>query len=115
LSDADKLNSKRVVFAEADNYKTLRAAQIVKEDGIAIPILLGNKKKIQQLIDDNLLELADVPIIDPVEEKGNERFTKYVDFLYAKRQRRGVSYLDAQKLMLDRNYFGADRKSVVWE
>ncbi|MGV3763593.1 NADP-dependent malic enzyme [Parapedobacter sp.] len=107
LSDSAKRNPKRVVFTEADNYKTLRAAQIVKEDGVAIPILLGNKKKIQQLIDDNLLELADVPIIDPVEEKGGERFQKYVDFLYAKRQRRGVSYLDAQKLMLDRNYFGA--------
>jgi len=107
LSDAAKLNPKRVVFAEADNYKTLRAAQIVKEDGVAIPILLGNKKKIQQLIDDNLLELADVQIIDPLEEKGGERFQKYVDFLYAKRQRRGASYLDAQKLMLDRNYFGA--------
>jgi len=107
LSDAAKLNPKRVVFAEADNYKTLRAAQIVKEDGVAIPILLGNKKKIQQLIDDNLLELADVQIIDPLEEKGGERFQKYVDFLYTKRQRRGASYLDAQKLMLDRNYFGA--------
>lgn len=107
LSESAKLNPKRVVFTEADNYKTLRAAQIVKEDGIAIPILLGNKKKIQQLIDDNLLELADVAIIDPLEEKGRPRFQKYVDFLYAKRQRRGVSYLDAQKLMLDRNYFGA--------
>lgn len=107
LSDSARRSPKRVVFTEADNYKTLRAAQIVKEDGVAIPILLGNRKKIQQLIDDNLLELADVPIIDPVEEKGGERFQKYVDFLYAKRQRRGVSYLDAQKLMLDRNYFGA--------
>lgn len=107
LSEAAKLNPKRVVFAEADNYKTLRAAQIVKEEGIALPILLGNKKKIQQLIDENLLELQDVPIIDPLEEKGGPRFQKYVDFLYAKRQRRGVSYLDAQKSMLDRNYFGA--------
>ena len=107
LSESAKRNPKRVVFTEADNYKTLRAAQIVKEEGIAVPILLGNRQKIQQLIDDNLLELADVSIIDPVEEKGGERFQKYVDFLYAKRQRRGVSYLDAQKLMLDRNYFGA--------
>ncbi|WP_262245938.1 NADP-dependent malic enzyme [Parapedobacter soli] len=107
LSDVAKLNPKRVVFTEADNYKTLRAAQIVKEDGIATPILLGNKKKIQELIDDNLLELADVLIIDPLEEKGSPRFQNYVDFLYTKRQRRGVSYLDAQKLMLDRNYFGA--------
>ncbi|GGH02992.1 malic enzyme [Parapedobacter pyrenivorans] len=107
LSEAAKLNPKRVVFAEADNYKTLRAAQIVKEEGIALPILLGNKKKIHQLIDENLLELRDVPIIDSLEEKGEPRFQKYVDFLYAKRQRRGISYLDAQKLMLDRNYFGA--------
>ncbi|MBK1440879.1 NADP-dependent malic enzyme [Parapedobacter sp. ISTM3] len=107
LSEAAKRNPKRVVFAEADNYKTLRAAQIVKDEGIAIPILLGNRQKIQQLINENLLELGDVVIIDPLEEKGNPRFLKYVDFLYTKRQRRGISYLDAQKLMLDRNYFGA--------
>lgn len=107
LSEAAKLNPKRVVFAEADNYKTLRAAQIVKEEGIAVPILLGNRKKINQLIDDHLLELDDVMIIDPLEEKGTERFQQFVDYLYAKRQRRGISYLDAQKLMLDRNYFGA--------
>lgn len=107
LTEAAKRNPKRVVFAEADNYKTLRAAQIVKEEGIAIPILLGNRKKIQQLIDENLLDLDNVEIIEPLEEKGSERFTKFVDFLYKKRQRRGISYLDAQKLMLDRNYFGA--------
>ncbi|MFC3198310.1 NADP-dependent malic enzyme [Parapedobacter deserti] len=107
LTEAAKLNPKRVVFAEADNYKTLRAAQIVKEEGVAIPILLGNKKKIQQLIDENLLELHDVSIIDPLEENGSERFQNYVNFLYAKRQRRGISFLDARKLMLDRNYFGA--------
>ncbi|PPL03820.1 NADP-dependent malic enzyme [Parapedobacter indicus] len=112
LTEAAKRDPKRVVFAEADNYKTLRAAQIVKEEGIAIPILLGNKRKIQQLIDENLLELGEVEIIDPLEEKGNPRFLSYVEFLYTKRQRRGVSYLDAQKLMLDRNYFGASMVQV---
>src|SRR5690606_25363211 len=107
LTEAAKRDPKRVVFAEADNYKTLRAAQIVKEEGIAIPILLGNKKKIQHLIDENRLELDQVEIIDPLEEKGSPRFLKYVDILYTKRQRRGMTYLDAQKAMLDRNYFGA--------
>lgn len=107
LTEAAKLNPKRVVFAEADNYKTLRAAQIVKEEGVAIPILLGNRQKIQQLIHENLLDLDEVTIIDPAEEKGSERFNRFVDYLYAKRQRRGITYLDAQKLMLDRNYFGA--------
>lgn len=107
LSEAAKRNPKRVVFAEADNYKTLRAAQIVKEEGVAIPILLGNKTKINQLIKDNLLDLDDVEIINPLDEVGTERHEKYVDYLYAKRQRRGVSLLDARKLMFDRNYFGA--------
>lgn len=107
LSEAAKRSPKRVVFAEADNYKTLRAAQIVKEEGVAIPILLGNRRKIQQLVDDNLLELGDVTIIDPLEERGNERYNTYVDHLYKKRQRRGRSILDAQKMILDRNYFGA--------
>lgn len=107
LSDAARRNPKRVVFAEADNYKTLRAAQIVKEEGIAVPILLGNKQKIQRLIADNLLDLEGVEVIDLLEETGTERFEKYVDYLYTKRQRRGISLLDARKLMLDRNYFGA--------
>ena len=107
LSEAAKRNPKRVVFAEADNYKTLRAAQIVKEEGVAIPILLGNKAKIHRLIKDNLLDLDDVTIINPLDEVDTERFQQYVDYLYAKRQRRGISLLDARKLMLDRNYFGA--------
>lgn len=107
LSDAAKANPKRVVFAEADQYKVLRAAQIVKEEGIALPILLGNKKKIQKIIDDNLLELNQVPIIDPIEEVDTEKFQQYVDHLYQKRQRKGVSPLEARKLMMDRNYFAA--------
>ena len=107
LGDAAKRAPKRVVFAEADNYKTLRAAQIVKEEGIALPILLGNKQKIEHLINENMLDLAEVEIIDPIAEAGNERFEKYVNYLYTKRQRRGITLSDARKLMFDRNYFGA--------
>jgi malate dehydrogenase (oxaloacetate-decarboxylating)(NADP+) len=107
LSEVAKANPKRVVFAEADQYKVLRAAQIVKEEGIAEPILLGNKRKIQQLIEENLLDLAQVSIIDPLEEVDNEQFQKFVKHLYTKRQRKGVSLLEARKLMMDRNYFAA--------
>lgn len=107
LTAAAKLDPKRVVFTEADNYKILKAAQIVKEEGIAQPILLGNKAKITQLIDENSLDLEDVLIIDPFEEQGTERFKKYVQFLFKKRQRRGITEASAQKLMLDRNYFAA--------
>lgn len=107
LTSAAKNNPKRVVFAEADNYKILKAAQIVKEEGIAIPILLGRKAKIRGIIEENLLDLGDVEIIDPFEEKGNARFLKYANYLFEKRQRRGITLNEARKAMLDRNYFAA--------
>lgn len=107
LTAIAKNNPKRVVFAEADNYKTLRAAQIVKEEGIAIPILLGNKEKISNLITEYAFELQNVQIIDPLEERKSARFEQYAEHLYKMRQRRGVSKYDAIKLMTNRNYFAA--------
>lgn len=107
LSEVAKANPKKVVYTEADNFKTLRAAQIVRDEGVATPILLGKKARIKELIDENLLDLSGVEIIDPAEEVGSERYEKYADFLYKKRQRRGVTPRDAQKLLLDRNYFGS--------
>ena len=100
-----KGDPKRVVFAEADNYKILKAAQIVKEEGIAIPILLGDITKINSLIEEHQLELADVQIIDPrVEEK---MVADYAQLFFEKRKRRGVTEYEAKKAMRDRNYFGA--------
>ena len=105
ITNKAKGNPKKVVFAEADNYKILKSAQIVRDEGIAIPVLLGNKNSIQKLIRDNELELDGVQIIDPVEEK--ELFEKFAQNLYAKRGRRGINLFEARKLMRDRNYFGA--------
>ncbi len=105
VSNKAKSDPKRIVFAEADNYKILKAAQIVKEEGIAIPILLGNRSAINKIISDSALELEGVSIIDPAEE--NQTRNSYGEFLYQKRQRRGVNLFQAKKLMLDRNYFGA--------
>jgi len=105
ITNKAKSAPKRVVFAEADNYKILKAAQIVKDDNIAIPILLGNKEAIKKIIAENALELEGVQIIEPVSEP--ERIKKYADALYQKRQRRGVTLFEAQKLLRDRNYFGA--------
>lgn len=102
-----KNNPKRVVFAEADNYKTLRAAQIVKEEGIALPILLGNKDKIKNLVEEYDFDLKNVQVVDPQEEKDTPRFEEYVEHLFQKRQRRGISKHDAAKLMQNRNYFAA--------
>ena len=106
ITNKAKSDPKRVVFAEADNYKILKAAQIVKDDNIAIPILLGNKEKIQQIIEESALELDGVQIIDPALEPA--RTQKYAKFLYEKRQRRGVTSVnEAEKMMRDRNYFGS--------
>ncbi len=107
LTAIAKNNPKKVVFAEADNYKTLRAAQIVKEEGIAHPILLGNEARIKSLIEEYAFDLNNITIIDPKEQEGTEHFEAYAQHLYAKRQRRGISKSDAEKLILDRNYYAA--------
>lgn len=105
IANKAKQSPKRVVFAEADNYKILKAAQIVREECIATPILLGNVSRIRNIIKHSDLELDDVEIIDPREEPG--RFNEYCEYLYNKRQRRGVTANEARKMLTQRNYFGA--------
>ena len=105
ISNKAKLDPKRVVFAEADNYKILKAAQIVNDDGVATPILLGDKQKILELIEANELDMEGVTIIDPAEETAKTEL--YADYLYQKRQRKGITLYEAKKLLRDRNYFGA--------
>ena len=106
LANRAKTNPKRVVFVEADQIDVLKAAQIAFEDGIAFPILLGNEKIIQEL----KIELgfdAQVPIIDPKTSAQEERRNRYADIYWQSRARRGIQQIDAQKLMRERNYFGA--------
>jgi malate dehydrogenase (oxaloacetate-decarboxylating)(NADP+) len=105
IIDRAKQNPKRVVFAEATHPKILKAAQVIKDEGIAKPILLGNKAEIQRLIKEHDLDLDDCPIIYPREEVATVE--KYAQILYKKRQRKGVTYEDCQRLMLERNYFGS--------
>jgi malate dehydrogenase (oxaloacetate-decarboxylating)(NADP+) len=107
ITQKARKSPKRVVFAEADHYKILKAAQIVRDDGIAIPILLGNKKTIKALIDEHGLELNDIEIIDSREEKERERRERYAQALYNNRMRRGFTPSEARKIMHERNYFGA--------
>ena len=100
-------NPKRVVFAEAEHYKILKAAQQVRDEGIAEPILLGRKNKIKQLIHENALELDGVSIIDPKSDEEKTRRYEFGEVFYQKRQRKGVTLFEARKLMRERNYFGA--------
>lgn len=106
LADKAKSNPKRIVFSEADNYKILKAAQVVRDEGIAKPILLGDKAKILKLAEENFIDLADMQLIDALLEHEDKR-NAFGDLLWQKRQRRGLTQYDARKLMRDRNYFGA--------
>ncbi len=100
-----KQNPKRVVFAEADTYKILKAAQIVRDEGIAIPILLGNVEKIQKLIEENNLDLGDTTIIDPRADE--DKLKRFGELFFKKRGRRGFTLYEARKIMRERNYYGA--------
>jgi malate dehydrogenase (oxaloacetate-decarboxylating)(NADP+) len=102
--DRAKTNPKRVVFAEAHHHKILKAAQILQDEGIAQPILLGDKDEIERLIKEHQLEL-NCPIIYP--RKEHAKVDTYAEVLYKKRQRKGMSLRDCQQLMRDRNYYGA--------
>ena len=100
-----KKDPKRVVFGEADNLKILKAAQTIRDEKIAVPILLGKRHVILKMIEENSLDLAQVTIIDPKEEK--ELVKKFAKILYQKRQRKGMTIFDAERLVRERNYFGA--------
>jgi malate dehydrogenase (oxaloacetate-decarboxylating)(NADP+) len=103
--EAAKKNPKRVVFSEADHPKILKAAQIVKDEGIAVPILLGNREKIEEIMALHKLDLGDCLIIDP--EKQPEKLQEYANLYFKKRQRKGVTLYEATRQMHERNYFGA--------
>jgi malate dehydrogenase (oxaloacetate-decarboxylating)(NADP+) len=106
ITNRAKMDPKRIVFAEADQLDVLKAAQIVLEEGIGIPILLGNKEIILELKEELGFE-ADVEIIDPKIREENDRRNRFANKYWESRKRRGVSFLDAQKLMRERNFFAA--------
>ena len=106
ITNRAKMDPKRIVFAEADHLDVLKAAQIVFEEGIGFPILLGNKKIILELKKE-LGFNTDLPIIDPKIIEEESRRNRFATIFWNSRQRRGISLLDAQKLMRERNYFAA--------
>ena len=106
LSNRAKTEPKTIVFAEADQLDVLKAAQIVHEEGIGVPILLGNLEIIQELKEEIGFD-AELRIIDPKSKEEDKTREKYAQYFWSTRQRRGTSLLDAQKWMRERNYFAA--------
>ncbi len=107
ITNRAKRSPKRVVFADAENLKVLKAVQQVRDERICIPILLGDVKKINRILDDNNLELNDVEIIDTRAAETQERLQRYGDVFFEKRKRKGYNQYEAHKQMQVRNYFAA--------
>ncbi|WP_159021887.1 NADP-dependent malic enzyme [Formosa sp. L2A11] len=106
LFNRAKMHPKRVVFAEADKIEVLKAAQIVLEEGIATPILLGRRDTIIELMEEIEFD-ADLEIIDPKSDEEHDRKSRYAKVYWEQRKRRGVTYYSAESLMRERNYFAA--------
>ncbi|OUR91534.1 NADP-dependent malic enzyme [Flavobacteriales bacterium 34_180_T64] len=106
LINRAKTNPKRVVFAEADHLDVLKAAQIVHEEGIAEPILLGRRDVIERLKEEIEFD-ADVTIIDPKSDEETDRKNEYAKVYWEQRKRKGVTLYSAQKVMRERNYYAA--------
>jgi malate dehydrogenase (oxaloacetate-decarboxylating)(NADP+) len=102
-----KLAPKRVVFADAENIQVLKAAQQVRDEGIAYPILLGNKDTIQNLIKDSKLDLGDVAIVDPRSDDNEAIIDAYAAKLYDKRKRKGLTPIEARRTIYFKSYFGS--------
>lgn len=105
VTNKARKDPRRVVFAEAESRTILKAVQMVKEEGIAKPILLGRKERILKLSEEHNLGIDEKEIIDPREEE--ELMGQYGQLLFEKRQRKGLTAFEATRLMRDRNYFGA--------
>jgi malate dehydrogenase (oxaloacetate-decarboxylating)(NADP+) len=106
LGSKARRDPKRVVFADAENVKVLKAAQIAQDEGIAFPILLGNPEIINSLAEANSIVIDGMDIINPKSDALAEQRAAYGEIFFSKRQRRGVNKYEASKLMKDRNYYG---------
>ncbi|MBU3744693.1 MAG: NADP-dependent malic enzyme, partial [Sediminibacterium sp.] len=106
IGNKARKDPKRLLFAEADNQKILKAASILYDEGIAYPILLGDPIKINKIAEENNIDLSDIPIVDPRSDEQESRRDFYAQLFFKKRQRKGVNHYESVKLMKDRNHFG---------
>ena len=101
-----KTEPKRIVYAEADQLDVLKAAQIIHDEGIGMPVLLGNRDTIIELMEELDFD-ADVQIIDPKTPEEKPKLNEYAQIYWQERKRKGVTLYDAQRLLRQRNYYAS--------
>jgi malate dehydrogenase (oxaloacetate-decarboxylating)(NADP+) len=95
---------RRLVLAEGEDRRTIRAARILVDEGIAIPVLLGNSDRIQRKAESERISLDDIEIEDPAEQ--SPRREAFATYLWERRQRKGMSLAEANRRLYNPNYFG---------
>jgi malate dehydrogenase (oxaloacetate-decarboxylating)(NADP+) len=106
IGNKARRDPKRVLFADAENAKILKAAQLVLDEGVGYPILLGDEKKIRSIAESQAIDLDGMLIMNPKAEESDELRKQFGELFFQKRQRKGVNRYEAPKIMKDRNYFG---------
>ena len=106
IGNKARQDPKRVVFADAENVKVLKAAQLVLDEKIGYPILLGDESRIKKIALANSVDLEGIPIINPKDDETEELRKQFGDLFFEKRSRKGVNKYEAYKLMKERNHFG---------
>ena len=106
LMNRARINPKRIVFAEADHLDVLKAAQIVHEEGMGIPVLLGRRELIEELMEQIEYD-KEVEIIDPKSDEEADQRARYAKKHFKNRKRSGITFYDAQNMMRQRDYFAA--------
>ncbi|QQQ27665.1 NADP-dependent malic enzyme [Chryseobacterium indoltheticum] len=105
MQNRAKANPKRITLGNAEEYNVLKAAQILYEEGIAYPSLLGDKKYIKEQMERFGIDI-DVPIIDPSDDDQKANRKKYRETLWKLRQRKGMNEYKAKRYVRQRDYFG---------
>lgn len=106
LTEQAKTTPKRVVFTEANTDNMLQAAVVARNEGICIPILLGNEEMIAKRADKLGIDIDGIEIVNLRHDREADRRYRFANILTEKRQREGLTLPEALENMFDRNYFG---------
>lgn len=106
LQNRAQADVKTIAFSNAEEYNVLKAAQIVEDQGIANPILLGNEERIRKVLEEHEIDLK-APIIDPMSPSSDEKVKKYAEKLWQIRERKGMTPYNAKKSVQGRDYYGS--------
>jgi malate dehydrogenase (oxaloacetate-decarboxylating)(NADP+) len=106
IGNKARRDPKRIVFADAENVKVLKAAQLVFEEGVGYPILLGDEKNIRNMAEANGIDLEGIPVLDPKSKEQDEMREQFGKLFFLKRQRKGLNKYEATKAMKERTHFG---------